>query len=142
MGLFLLAGQGRDFLDDKGMGDGSTIDTEDAFGSPDGLWADADGRVWIQTDGRQPNSANNQMLAADPNVVDAERRPELRRFLTGVIGCEVTGVITTPDQRTMFVNLQHPGENGGSTWPQNDGFDTPRSATVIVTKDDGGVIGT
>ena len=74
-----------------------------------------DGRVWIQTDGTQPVGANDQMLAANPYVTDAEGAPELRRFLTGVIGSECTGVITTPDQRTMFVNIQHPGENGGST---------------------------
>jgi secreted PhoX family phosphatase len=134
--LFLLAGQGRD------SGDGSTIDTEDAFGSPDGLWADQQGRIWIQTDGRQPADANDQMLAGDPNVVDAEGRPELRRFLTGVPGCEVTGVINTPDMRTMFINIQHPGDGAPSTWPQIDGLATPRSATVIITKDDGGVIGT
>jgi secreted PhoX family phosphatase len=133
--LFLLAGPGNGV-------DGSTIDAEDAFGSPDGLWADPDGRVWIQTDGKQPGGFNDQMLAADPTTTDAEGRPELRRFLTGVVNCEVTGVITTPDQRTMFVNIQHPGDGGGSTWPQNDGLATPRAATVIIIKNDGGVIGT
>ncbi|MFX4288369.1 PhoX family protein [Janibacter sp. G349] len=131
--LFAIAGQGRS------SGDGSTIADEDAFGSPDGLWADADGRVWIQTDGTQPAGANDQMLAANPYVTDSAGAPEIRRFLTGVVNCEVTGVITTPDQRTMFVNIQHPGD--GSTWPRLDGITTPRSATVIVTKDDGGVVG-
>jgi secreted PhoX family phosphatase len=134
--LFLLAGQGRS------SGDGSTINDDDAFGSPDGLWVDPDGRIWIQTDGSQPAGANDQMLAANPYVTDAAGVPEVRRFLTGVVNCEVTGVVTTPDQRTMFVNIQHPGEGGGSSWPQNDGFATPRSATVVVTKDDGGIIGT
>jgi uncharacterized protein len=136
--IFLLAGQGRS------SGDGSTVDDEDAFGSPDGLWVDPDGRVWIQTDsaGVQPEGANDQMLAANPYVTDAEGRPEIRRFFTGVRGCEVTGVVTTPDQRTMFVNIQHPGEFLDSTWPQNDGISTPRPATVVITKDDGGVIGT
>lgn len=134
--LFLLAGQGRD------SGDGSTIDAEDGFGSPDGIWADPDGRVWIQTDGTQPADANDQMLAANPYRVDEHGTPELRRFLTGVVGCEVTGVVTTPDQRTMFVNIQHPGELKASQWPQGDGFTTPRSATVVITKDDGGIIGT
>lgn len=132
--IFVLAGPG------DGV-DGSTNDAEDAFGSPDGLWVDPDGRVWIQTDGRQPAGANNQMLAANPEATDAHGLPEIKRFLTGVIGCECTGVITTPDQRTMFTNIQHPGEDGGSTWPQEDGIATPRSATVVVTKDDGGVIG-
>jgi secreted PhoX family phosphatase len=134
--LFVLAGQGRN------SGDGSTVQAEDAFGSPDGLWVDPDGRVWIQTDGRQPEGANNQMLAANPYVTDPQGTPEIKRFLNGVLGCEVTGVITTPDQRTMFVNLQHPGDFLPSTWPQDDGLDTPRSATVIITKDDGGVVGT
>jgi secreted PhoX family phosphatase len=132
--LFLLAGPG-------GGVDGSTISPEDAFGSPDGLWLDPDSRAWIQTDGTQP-SGNNQMLAADPYRTDRTGAPEIRRFLTGVVGCEVTGIAMTPDQRTLFVNLQHPGEDGGSTWPRQDGIATPRSATVVVTKDDGGVIGT
>jgi secreted PhoX family phosphatase len=131
--LFLVAGQGRS------SGDGSTIQDEDAFGSPDGLWFDPDGRLWIQTDGTQPAGANDQMLAANPFRTDAAGVPEVRRFLTGVQDCEVTGVVTTPDQRTMFVNIQHPG--GSSTWPHGDGFETPRSATVVITKDDGGVIG-
>ncbi|HEX2578754.1 MAG TPA: alkaline phosphatase PhoX, partial [Aquihabitans sp.] len=132
--LFVLAGPG-------GGVDGSTIDTEDAFGSPDGLWVDPDGRVWIQTDGRQPGSVNNQMLVAAPDPLGAPGTPEIKRFLTGVIGSECTGVIATPDQQTLFTNIQHPGENGGSTWPQDDGLSTPRSATVVVTKDGGGTVG-
>jgi secreted PhoX family phosphatase len=135
--LFLLAGQGRD------SEDGSTIAAEDGFGSPDGIWSDPDGRVWIQTDGTQPLGANDQMLAANPYISDAEGTPELRRFLTGPVACEVTGVVTTPDQRTMFVNIQHPGEAGApSQWPHQDGVTTPRAATVVITKNDGDVIGT
>jgi secreted PhoX family phosphatase len=132
--LFVLAGPG------DGV-DGSTLDAADAFGSPDGLWADPDGRVWIQTDGRQPGSFNNQMLVADPTDVDSAGRPAVKRFLTGVIGSECTGVVATPDQRTLFTNIQHPGEDGGSVWPHEDGLATPRSATVIVTRDDGRVVG-
>ncbi|MGQ0632692.1 MAG: PhoX family protein [Sporichthyaceae bacterium] len=142
--LLVLGGAGA------GTGDGSTIGAEDAFGSADGLWCDNDGRLWIQTDGSQPVACNNQMLVADlasrpmaaPASTDAV--PEIRRFLTGPKGCEITGVITTPDQRTMFVNVQHPGEGGGanaSTWPNIGPTTLPRPATVIITKDDGGVIG-
>jgi secreted PhoX family phosphatase len=133
--VFLLAGPGRDAT----APDGSNILAEDAFGSPDGIWADSEGRIWIQTDGSQPTGANNQMLVADPAVKDRAGHPELRRFLTGSKGCEITGITTTPDQRTMFVNVQHPGENGGATWPHTHTL--PRSATVVITKDDGGVIG-
>jgi secreted PhoX family phosphatase len=135
--LFLLAGPGRDAAD----AGGSTVLAEDAFGSPDGLWIDPDGLVWIQTDGSQPGRANNQMLVADPASIDAAGAPEIRRFLTGVVNCEVTGITATPDGRTMFVNIQHPGEGGGSTWPRLDGIGTPRAATVVITKVDGGRIG-
>jgi hypothetical protein len=133
------------------------------FGSPDGVWVDPDGRVWVQTDisnGSQNRAAagydrigNNQMLAADPTT------KEVRRFLTGPRGCEITGVITTPDQRTMFVNVQHPGESTThwneqfgapsptnprtvSNWPDFAASGRPRPATVVIRKVDGGVIGT
>jgi hypothetical protein len=129
------------------------------FGSPDGIWVDPDGRIWIQTDISNSsqnlasrgydNIGNNQMLAADPTS------REVRRFLTGPRGCEITGVITTPDQRTMFVNVQHPGESTTfwneqfgapspanpttvSSWPFGG---RPRSATVVIRKLDGGKIG-
>ena len=74
----------------------------------------------------------------------------LRRFLVAPAGAEVTGLTETPDGRTLFVNIQHPGENtkpGGtpeSLWPGNKGYGRPgrpRSATIVITRDDGGVIG-
>jgi uncharacterized protein len=123
----------------------------DAFGCPDGLWADARGVLWVQTDmstsamgkGDLARLGNNAMLAADP------RSGEIRRFLTGPVGCEITGATTTPDGRTMFINIQHPGESPSersdpaepmkvSRWPHNS---RPRSATVVIRKNDGGVIG-
>jgi hypothetical protein len=67
---------------------------------------------------------------------------DIRRFLTGPVECEVTGVVTTPDNRTLFVNIQHPGGNipGASSWPDG-GSARPRAATVIVERPDGGVVG-
>ncbi|MBA3742244.1 PhoX family phosphatase [Sporichthya sp.] len=129
--------------------DGSNLNPADAFGSPDGLWSDDDGRLWIQTDGAQPIACNNQMLVADlanrPAATPgtATGLPDIRRFLVGPKGCEITGVIETPDQRTMFVNIQHPGEGVPSTWPDSNPSSTapPRSATVVITRNDGGVIG-
>jgi len=109
---------------------------------------------------------NNQMLAADVAT------GEVRRFLVGPSGCEITGVTWTPDRKTMFVNVQHPGELGshpnrprkadGSFYGDNDiardaaKFSTfpnagdatvkgtsprPRSATIVIRKADGGVVG-
>ena len=127
----------------------------DAFGSPDGIWFDARGLLWIQTDvststlnkGDYARLGNNQMLCADVQT------GEIRRFLTGPSGCEVTGVQITPDGRTMFINIQHPGESSSeradpknptavSTWPEGSSGGRPRSATVMIWRDNGGLIGT
>jgi len=126
----------------------------DAYGSPDGLWFDDGGLLWIQTDvsastqnrNHYERLGNNQMLAADI------RSGETRRFLTGPTGCEVTGVVTTPDGRTMFVNIQHPGEapkgrndprnpKAHSSWPDGAAGGRPRSATLVISRNDGGIIG-
>ena len=80
----------------------------------------------------------------------------LKRFLVGPKGSEITGLAETPDGKAIFVNIQHPGEgtalaNVGdatkyqSQWPANAGYGAgkrPRSATIVITKNDGGVIGT
>lgn len=129
------------------------------FGAPDGLWFDYFGRLWVQTDqvgdgsGDWLNIGANCMVCADPNT------GEMRRFLTGPNKCEVTGITMTPDGKTMFVGVQHPGEDSTaanptlfSNWPQgqwsvaSDGVTPlpagrPRSSVVVITKDDGGVIG-
>ncbi len=110
---------------------------EATFNSPDGMWVSRSGIMWIQTDGYSNSTrgfGNQQMLAANPST------GELRRFLTGPIGCELTGIHETPDHKTLFVNIQHP--EGLSTWPNIDGETRPRSATLAITKDDGGIIGT
>lgn len=133
--------------------DGEALDDDSIFACPDGIWCDNDSRLWIQTDmgdiggtfsGPLEPFGTNQMLAADPKT------GEVRRFLTGPWGQEVTGVVTTPDQRTMFVNLQHPGAHAsaedfaaghmGSAFPDGGGS-VPRSATIAISREDGGVIG-
>ena len=86
-----------------------------AFGAPDGLWFDGAGSLWIQTDGTQPVACNNQMLCADTTT------GEVKRFLVGPVGCEVTGITQTPDGTATFVGIQHPGEGGGSDWPDKIG---------------------
>ncbi|MFT3818808.1 MAG: PhoX family phosphatase [Rubrivivax sp.] len=126
----------------------------DAFACPDGLAFDPAGRLWICTDigaramntGEMAAIGNNQLLACDV------RSGEIRRFLTGPAGCEITGPAFTPDGRTLFINIQHPGETAGersdplqprrvSNWPDFSAAGRPRSATVAIRRRDGGVVG-
>ena len=123
-----------------------TQTTEEMFGSPDGLWADPDGRLFIETDGTQGGVTDsrticNQLLVADTNT------GEIRRLFTGVDGCEITGIAFTPDQKTMFINVQHPGTGNYESsqseqeFPGFDGPNVPRDCTVVITRKDGGIVG-
>ncbi|MBU0913759.1 MAG: PhoX family phosphatase [Gammaproteobacteria bacterium] len=139
--IFLLAGD----VGTATPGTNLTLTADNHMASPDGLMFSSNGLLWIQTDmsGSQQGEGpygNNQMLVADP----ATRT--VKRFFVGPVDAEVTGIAFTPDLKTMFVNIQHPGDRSTPTqftsnWPANDGTSRPRSATVIITKDDGGVIG-
>ncbi|MCW9710295.1 PhoX family phosphatase [Avibacterium sp. 21-586] len=143
--IFALAGNNQ-----KGQGNIKG----DAFGSPDGLRFAPNGVLWVQTDvssstinqKEYEGMGNNQMLAVIPE------EGQFKRFLTGPKGCEITGIAFTPDNKTMFINIQHPGESGSgktnhleataiSTWPDASGKSRPRSGTVVIQKEDGGVIG-
>jgi secreted PhoX family phosphatase len=170
--IYVIAGNPELTGDKKGS---SFIDASNTFNSPDGIQVDPEGRLWIQSDGAYQNTGNyvnqgnNQMLVADLAT------KKITRFLVGPDACEVTGVCWTPDARTMFINIQHPGEISSSAtnvhpnapaaymaqtsdalklawsnanptafskWPDGASGGRPRSATVVIRKNDGGVIGT
>ncbi|OZY60109.1 transcriptional initiation protein Tat [Pseudomonas lundensis] len=122
-------------------GGSANITPQNMFNSPDGMGFDDAGRLWILTDGDVSNTGdfagmgNNQMLCADPNT------GEIRRFMVGPVGCEVTGISFAPDQKTLFVGIQHPGENGGSTFPEHLPNGTPRSSVMAISREDGGIVG-
>lgn len=168
---------------DSSMINLSSLTADQDFSSPDGLaFSPYTGICWIQTDdGAYTDVTNCMMLAAVPGSVGdgakttlsypraaggalavdtfVGKKPAadtLKRFLVGPVGSEITGVAETPDGKTMFVNIQHPGENTAlaniadparytSQWPSNAGYGAgkrPRSATIVITKNDGGRIGT
>ncbi len=91
----------------------------------------------------------------DTYIGKAPTEASFKRFLVGPKGAEITGWCETPDGKAMFVNIQHPGENTKmadvnnpaqyeSQWPSNAGYGAgkrPRSATIVITKLDGGQIG-
>jgi secreted PhoX family phosphatase len=87
------------------------------------------------------------MLAADVET------GEIRRFLTGPAGCEITGCTMSPDGRSLFIDIQHPGEPASersdpsspravSNWPDFRADGRPRSATIVIRREDGGIVGT
>ena len=102
-----------------------------------------------------PRTAGVAALAVDTYVGKLPTADTLKRFLVGPVGCEITGLCETPDGKAMFINIQHPGENTAqaviadptrytSQWPSNAGYGAgkrPRSATILITKNDGGRIG-
>ncbi|GLT14685.1 PhoX family protein [Vibrio algivorus] len=133
--IYVLAGNPEIYASDDPRSGSDNITPENMFNSPDGIGFDKDGRLWIQTDGNYSNSGdfagmgNNQMLCGDPNT------GEIKRFLTGPTGCEITGLTFSPDYRTMFVGVQHPT----GSYSAIDGI--PRSTVIKITREDGGVIG-
>ena len=155
-----LFGAEQDSIQDVNL---SKLGADNDFSSPDGMWFDPRGVLWIQTDdGSYTDETNCMMLAALPGQVgDGQVKTtaglptptgaeldntKLRRFLTGPAGCEITGVTMTPDYKAIFINIQHPGNN----WPANHPSalnlskavlgSRPRSATLVITRVDGGAI--
>lgn len=99
--------------------------------------------------------SDQSLLSVDTYVGKAPGADKLKRFLVGAKDCEITGLCETPDGKAMFINIQHPGEGTKmadiadpskytSQWPSNAGYGAgkrPRSATIVITKNDGGRIG-
>ncbi|MEJ7686299.1 MAG: PhoX family phosphatase [Variovorax sp.] len=101
---------------------------------------------------RTITNVDGAMSATQATIVGkAPGTDGLRRFLVGPKQCEITGIAESGDGRALFVNIQHPGEDTsvanignpalyGSHWPDG-GTARPRSATVVITRNDGGLIG-
>jgi len=138
--LFVLAGNP---VVNKGLETGSkNINAGNMFNSPDGIAFDSKGLLWIQTDGQYSNKGdfqgmgNNQMLVGDTTT------GEIRRFLVGPREAEITGTAWSNDRTTLFVGIQHPGEEGTgeSSFPDGNGS-VPRSAVIAISREDGGLMG-
>jgi len=118
----------------------STRGTEGVFTDPDAAYADEDGRLFIGTDGGQPDGLQDQLVVFDTS----KSVPEPKRLLVGVSSDEITGFTMTPDRRTAFVNIQHPGNGSPSAtnFPAYyDGITIPRDCTLVIRRKDGGIIG-
>jgi len=74
---------------------------------------------------------NNQMLCSDPNT------GEIRRFMTGPIACEITGLCFSEDNKTLFVGIQHPGEEMAPSHFPAGGDSKPRSSIMMIHRENG-----
>ncbi len=109
----------------------------DLFTNPDGLTFDYFGRLWACTDTAEATDAQQKFRGNDGVIAINHLTGESKRFLVGPVGAEVTGLTFAPDMRTAWVNVQHPTMG----WPNTVVDGKPRSATLVIRKLDGGVIG-
>ncbi len=115
------------------------------FGSPDNCAIDPSGRLWVSTDGNSGTGAADGLWAVE---TVGERRGTSRAFFRAPVGAEVCGPKFTPDGRTLFLAVQHPGdgddasfENPTTRWPDFGANNPPRPSVLAIRRVDGGLIG-
>jgi secreted PhoX family phosphatase len=143
--ILLLAGHPRAEASSKGLYGPGTSDAG-YFAMPDNLVFDPAGRLWIATDGADGIGLADGLWAC---AVTGPERAVTRHFFSCPRGAEMCGPCFTPDGTTLFVAVQHPGDDEGSSfdapstrWPADmDSAMPPRPAVVAITRDGGGPIG-
>jgi secreted PhoX family phosphatase len=133
--LFITAGPADDQTTDYAGFDKSLVS---AFSAPDNVTFDNLGNVWISTDGNKVDDANDGLFAVP---TEGEERGFARRFFQVPDGAECSGPSFTPDNSSLFISVQHPGEGGYfeeqvNTWPDNKNGVAPRPSVVVVTRTD------
>ena len=121
------------------------------FAAPDNVTFDSRGRMWITTDqGDNWQKLSNAADGVFAMEVEGQAAYVAKRFYSTPIGAEMCGPCFTPDDRTLFVAVQHPATDGvkdsnfdtpATRWPDFKDGVPPRASVVAITKRDGGVIG-
>ncbi|MCG6860366.1 MAG: PhoX family phosphatase [Chromatiaceae bacterium] len=128
------------------------------FACPDNCAVDHQGRLWVATDqGKSWKKASGSADGIWALETDGKGRGTGKMFFRVPVGAEMCGPRFTPDDRTLFVAVQHPATDGtkdfpgferastfedpATRWPDFDPTMPPRPSVVVITKDDGGVIG-
>lgn len=106
------------------------------FGSPDNCAIDPAGRLWVSTDGNEKTSAADGLWAMETTGV---RRGTSRAFFRTPIGAELCGPRFTPDGKTLFLAVQHPGDTDDATfeapatrWPDFEANTPPRPSVMVI----------
>lgn len=131
------------------------------FSCPDNCAVDRQGRLWVTTDqGHSWKKASGTADGIWALATDGEGCGTGKMFFRVPrvpVGAELCGPRFTPDSRTLFVAVQHPATDGtkdfpgfarastfedpATRWPDFNPEMPPRPSVVVITKDDGGVIG-
>lgn len=123
------------------------IDVVDDGGicNPDNIAFDPKGRIWVATDGLNDFGTHDGLWAAE---TVGPTRAQSKHFFGCPVGAELCGPCFTPDGKTLFVAVQHPGDyqnssfsNPATRWPDFKQDMPPRASVVVITKHDGGDIG-
>jgi uncharacterized protein len=125
----------------------STATTKNGwFGMPDNCVVDKDGRLWIATDGNdeKKTGCTDGLWAVE---TEGAMRGTSKLFFRVPIGAEMCGPHFVPNDETLFLAVQHPGDAGLSTyeqpatrWPDFRSDMPTRPAVIAVTKQSGGKI--
>lgn len=123
---------------------------QSGFSAPDNLTFDSNANLWTVTDmsssslnkGIHKHFKNNGLFVI-PTVayknVKEDEIGEAYQFASGPVEAEMTGPCFTPDETTLFLAVQHPGEgtkdakNPTSMWPHRKGDKMPRPSVVAIT---------
>ncbi len=121
------------------------------FANPDNVAIDSQGRLWIATDGNtlKKTGRTDGLWGVE---TQGEGRGASRCFYRVPVGAELCGPCFTPDDETLFVAVQHPGETADegspppsfetppTRWPDFKADMPPRPSVVAITKRGGGKI--
>ncbi len=108
---------------------------------------DKKGRIWIATDQggslQRAFQTGDGLYAADTTGIASAAT---KYFYRAPVGAELCSPCFTPDNKTLFFAIQHPGDGSDfkspfTRWPDFNDKIPPRPSIVVVTKDDGGEIG-
>ena len=111
---------------------------------PDNIAFDNQGRLWIATDGFESSSGILDGIYACE--VAGPKRALTKQFFHVPIGAELCGPCFTPDNSTLFVAVQHPGEfstydKPSTRWPNSPDSDLPPMPSIVaITRKGGGPI--
>jgi secreted PhoX family phosphatase len=128
------------------------------FSCPDNIEFDHQGRLWVTSDQGKAWFKNTACADGFYSVVtEGEKRGLSKMFFRVPVGAEMAGPTFTPDDKTLFLSVQHPSADATDLWksfgrestfsdpatryPDFNAKMPPRPSVVVVTHKEGKIIG-